>query len=107
MGLRPKNDDPGDYTLEPWVIGSAVGVFILSIVSDCIFKNKLFFTPIAACLLLELSIEIALTVVAYYKPDFDRYNSYLLFSEGFIESSMQFYLFFLTPIKIANKYRYS
>ena len=89
MGLLPqKSTDPGSYTLEPWVIGSAVGVFMLSIVSDHIFKNKLFFTPIAACLLLELSIEIALTVTEYYKPDFDRYNNYLLFSEGFIESSM-------------------
>ena len=35
----------------------------------------------------------------------ERHNYYILFIQGFVESSMQFYCFFLTPIKIATKYR--
>ena len=91
--------------MEPWVIGSAVGVFLLSMISDCIFKSKVFFSPIAACLILNILIEIGLFITDAIKPDFDRFNDYLLFTEGFVESSLQFYLFFLTPIKIATKYR--
>ena len=51
MALAKQRRDPGDYAMEPWVIGSAVGIFLLSIISDCIFKNTQLFTPIAACLL--------------------------------------------------------
>ena len=91
--------------MEPWVIGSAVGIFLLSILSDCIFKNTLLFTPIAACLLLQIIEDIGLFIAEYINPTFNTYNQYLLFAEGFIESTMEFYLLFLTPIKIANKYR--
>ena len=91
--------------MEPWVIGSAVGIFLLAMISDCIFKSKLFFLPIATCLFLNIMIEIGLFITEAINPDFNRFNDYLLFTEGFVESSLQFYLFFLTPIKIATKYR--
>ena len=91
--------------MQSWVAGSAVGVFLLAILSDCIFRNRLFFTPIAACLLLEIGIEIGLLIALCIDPGTSRHSSYILFTQGFVESSMQFYLFFLTPIKIATKYR--
>ena len=101
------SDNPKEhqYPMEYYVIGSAFGTIALAILSDHIFKNRVFFTPIAACLVLQILIEIGILITVYINPELKRHNPYLLFIKGFVESSMQFYLFFLTPIKIATKYR--
>ena len=82
---RPVKDQ---YPMEMWVFGSAVGIFMLAILSDHIFKNRLFFTPIAVCLGVQIMIEIGIFIAVCLNPELKQHSQPILFIQGFVESSM-------------------
>ena len=50
MALARSTKRPESYPMQAWIAGSAVGVFLLAMLSDCVFRNRLFFAQIATCL---------------------------------------------------------
>ena len=94
-----------DYPFQTWVIGSAVGILLIAIFSDCIFKNKMLFTPLATFVTLQFCMQLGVLITDIVDSGFARNNGFILFFEGMIESSVQFYIYFLTPIQIATEHR--
>ena len=79
MSLARSNKSPETYPMQAWVAGSAVGVFLLAMLSDCVFRNRLFFAPIATCLVFQICVETGLLVTLCIDSDASRHGSYILF----------------------------
>ena len=97
--------DGSAQPLLAWVYGSLIGVALVALFSDLVFRSDLLFLPVSFFVTLQVCIQIGLLLTDILIDDFSRDSKYLLFTEGFVESCMQFYIFFLIPIRIATKYR--
>ena len=93
------------YPFYSWVLGSSVGVLLIALFSDCIFKNRIVFTPLLFFIALQFLMQAGLLITQLVHPDFETYNVFILFFQGLLESSLQFYMYFLTPIQIATENR--
>ena len=86
------------YPFYSWVVGSSVGVILIAIFSDCIFKNRIVYMPLLFFTMLQLFMQAGLVITQIVHPNFETYNVFILFFQGLLESSLQFYMYFLTPI---------
>ena len=105
MALADPESADIDYPFQSWVLGSALGVLLIAVFSDCIFKNRMVFLPIATFASFQFIMQVGVLIADIVNPNFVRNNGYILLFEGMVESSIQFYLYFLTPIQIATKHR--
>ena len=88
MAFLDVDYDDDSSPIEAWVYGSLVGVLLVAIFSDFVFKSKLLFLPITCFVILQICIQIGLLVADIFNQDFARDSKYLLFTEGFVESCM-------------------
>ena len=105
MALANPPEGGSEYPFFTWVLGSATGVFLIAVFSDCIFRNRLVFMPLIFFAVLEFCLQLGVLIADILTPNFMGNNKYILFFEGMVESSLQFYIYFLTPILIATEHR--
>ena len=67
------------YPFYFWVLGSALGVLLIAIFSDCIFKNRTVFIPLLYFTTLQFFMQAGLLITQIVRPNFETYNMYILF----------------------------
>ena len=93
------------WPLEYYIYGSAIGVIVLALYSHCFISQHMLFLPIMVTSSMLLTFFVVTWIVARCLGGIANPNQILLAIEGFFEAQVQFYLLFLTPLRIADKYR--
>lgn len=93
------------YDLSRYFIGAAVGLVVLALYSDCFIKQHMLFLPILFVNMLQVVFFLVCLIYCTIIADISNPNQMIIAIEGFFSSQAQFYLLFLTPLRVADKYR--
>ena len=104
----PAPTKPGIYysNQEYLLIGCLFGLIILAILTTFTLKRMMFFLP----LFILVTVQTVYRLTVFILQDAEKIsqpNHWVLFFDGLFEAPVQFYLIFLSPLNIANKYRFS
>lgn len=88
-----------------YIYGSVTGLLLLALFSDCLFKRRMVFLPIATLTLISILFYLGLIIYSIFGP-IENFMA-IIFFEGMVQTPQQFYMFFYTPIRIADQYRFS
>ena len=88
-----------------YIYGSSLGLIALALYSNAFKSQHMLFLPIMFTTCMLLLFLVTCFVVARILGGIDNPNEILLAIEGFFEAQVQFYILFLTPLRIADKYR--
>ena len=105
---QPQLGDIGIYgTLGYYFSGAAAGLVVLAFCSDCFVKPHMLFLPILVVNIFQLIFFLVCLIYGNLIEGDDLPVPFYPFIlvEGFFTAQAQFYLLFLTPLRIADKYR--
>ena len=94
-----------DYsTIIIW--GSLAGIAFLAVYVNFTFKKLMFFLPLLCLVSIQLIYRLSIFIVEDIGL-VKRPNKFVIFFDGFFDSPIQFYMYFLSPLRIADNYRVS
>ena len=93
------------YKLSNFNYGASGGLAVLALFSDCLIKPGMLFLPVLGGVILLLVLMVTVYFYTILIHPIDNPNQVIITCEGFLEAQTQFYLLFLTPLRIADKYR--
>ena len=96
-----------DLDLTPFLYGTVAGLCLLACFSDCFFKQHMLFLPILVYCVLFFFLNCTVCAIELIGEPIVNPNSRLMFVQGFLQGPIQFYLLFMTPMRIADKYRFT
>ena len=101
---EPSKDGDILRSLNFYFLGAACGLVILAVCSDYLVKQHMLFLPIYVMNCLQLAFfSFCLVYGSVAQPEAPFYPFIAI--EGLLNAQVQFYLLFLTPLLIADKYR--
>ena len=103
----PYKDEEVKFPLEFYIGGAASGLVVLAIWSDLAIKQHMLFFPIVLINAIQLCYWIFCLLFYILADNVQKPNQVIIGLEGFLEAQVQFYIFFMTPLRIADKYRYT
>lgn len=93
------------YELKWYFSGAVIGLIILAMLSACITRQYFLFFPVTCILTFQFIFVTGTLIYSLWTGGIDNPNQVVIGIEGFFEAQAQFYLLFLTPLRIADKYR--
>ena len=89
-----------------YIGGAVLGLLTMAIYSQYLFRQQMLFLPIVFTTSLLLTYNLGSFAYSLSKSDPIR-NSYKVAIEGFFHAPVSFYIFYLTPTRIADKHRFT
>jgi hypothetical protein len=92
------------YPWSSYMLGSLTGLVALAVYTDFAFQMEMFFLPLLIFSALHLVCSIAIVFVFAFM-DLEDPNQVVIFLHGLLDAQTQMFALFLTPLRIADKYR--
>ena len=103
---HPENNPRMKYwPLAKYIYGAAAGLIFLAGFSDFVFKPHMMFLPIFYATSFLLLFYLGCFFYSNVIETIEEPNEWIITVEGFIVAQAQFYYLFMTPLRIADKYR--